>query len=112
MNKVSSDLASTLVDYYHKLDAGLLEGKPVVFIRFSAKPGQNLHKAILNESLMSLWREKDLALAESTSNCKRIDGCKRLRAKRTKQRGYDPTYKDCGHIMPVTFFEYCHKSSS
>ena len=68
MNKVLSDFVSTLVDYYHKLDAGLLEGKPVVLIRLSAKPGQNLHKAILNESPMSLWREKDPALAESTSN--------------------------------------------
>ena len=70
MNKVLSDLIVTLVDYYHKLDAGLLEGKPVVFIRLSAKSGQNLHKAILimNESPMSLWRKKDLALAESTSN--------------------------------------------
>ena len=58
MNKVSSDLASTLVDYYHKLDAGLLEGKPVVLIRLSAKSGQNLHKAIMNESLMSLERKR------------------------------------------------------
>ena len=58
MNKVSSDLASTLVEYDHKLEAGLLEGKPVVFIRFSAKSGQNLHKAILNESLMSLARKR------------------------------------------------------
>ena len=70
MNKVLSDFVSTLVDYYHKSEAGLLEGKPVVFIRLSTKSGQNLHKAILimNESPMSLWREKDLALAESTSN--------------------------------------------
>ena len=52
MNKVLSDLIVTLVDYCHKLDAGLLEGKPVVLIRLSAKSGQNLHKAILNESLM------------------------------------------------------------
>ena len=44
MNKVLSDLIVTLVDYCHKLEAGLLEGKPVVFIRLSAKSGQNLHK--------------------------------------------------------------------
>ena len=69
MNKLSSDWASTLVDYYHYLDAGFLGGKPVVLIRLSEKSGQNLHKAILNESLIvCLWREKDLALAESTSN--------------------------------------------